>query len=36
MNKWIDEHIYYGGIFVDNKFVCFDENLQSEEIEVVE
>lgn len=36
INKWIDEHTKYGGIFVDNKLVCYDEDLQSEEIEVIE
>ena len=36
MTKWINEHIKYGGVFVDNKFICYDENLQSEKIEVIE
>lgn len=36
MNKWIDEHTKCGGIFIDNKLVCYDEDLQSEEIEVIE
>ena len=37
MNKWIDEHITHtnGGVFIDNKFVCYDEGLQYEEIEVI-
>ena len=36
INKWIDEHTICGGIFIDNKLVCYDEDLQSEEIEVIE
>lgn len=38
INKWIDEHITHtnGDVFIDNKFVCYDKDLQSEEIEVIE
>ena len=37
MNKWINEHIAHtnGDVFIDNKFVCDDEGLQYEEIEVI-
>ena len=37
MNKWIDEYITHtnGDVFIDNKFVCYDEDLQYEEIEVI-
>lgn len=36
MNKWIDKHANYGDIFINDKFVCYDEDLQVEEIEVIE
>lgn len=36
INRWIDEHTKNGGIFIDDKLVCYDEDLQFEEIEVVE
>ena len=37
MNKYINEHIAHtnGDVFIDNKFVCYDEELQYEEIEVI-
>ena len=37
MNKWIDEHEDdYGNVVVANGKVCYDEDLQFEEIEVIE
>ena len=37
MNKWIDEHEDdYGNVVVADEKVCYDEDLQFEEIEVIE
>ena len=37
MNKWIDEHEDdYGNVMVVDEKVCYDEELQFEEIEVIE
>ena len=37
MNKWIDEHEDdYGNVIVTNEKLCYDEDLQFEEIEVIE
>ena len=36
MNKWIDEHEDDYGNVVANGKVCYDEDLQFEEIEVIE
>ena len=37
INKWIDEHEDdYGNVVVANGKVCYDEDLQFEEIEVIE
>ena len=37
MNKWIDEHEDgYGNVVVANGKLCYDEDLQFEEIEVIE
>lgn len=37
MNKWIDEHEdHYKNVIVENEKLCYDEDLQCEEIEVIE
>lgn len=37
MNKWIDEHEDdYGNVAVADEKLCYDEDLQFEEIEVIE
>ena len=37
MNKWIDEHEDdYGNVEVADEKLCYDEDLQFEEIEVIE
>ena len=37
MNKWIDEHEDdYRNVVVADEKLCYDENLQCEEIEVIE
>ena len=37
INKWIDEHEDdYGNVVVVNEKVCYDEDLQFEEIEVIQ
>lgn len=37
MNKWIDEHEDdYRNVVVANEKLCYDEDLQCEEIEVIE
>lgn len=37
MNEWIDEHEdHYRNVIVENEKLCYDEDLQCEEIEVIE
>lgn len=37
INKWIDEHEDdYGNVVVADEKLCYDEDLQFEEIEVIE
>lgn len=37
MNKWINEHEDdCGNVVVENEKLCYDEDLQCEEIEVIE
>lgn len=37
INKWIDEHENdYGNVVVADEKLCYDEDLQFEEIEVIE
>ena len=37
INKWIDEHEDdYGNVVVADEKLCYDEELQFEEIEVIE
>ena len=37
MNKWIDEHEDdYGNVVVADEKLCYDEDLQCEEIEVIQ
>ena len=37
INKWIDEHEDdYGNVVVTDEKLCYDEDLQFEEIEVIE